>query len=82
MLFTDCSGETIWEIAGHQGENLFKVDGVSRRKAWDNAVLAAVLVTVSEGTTFSARRGPGRNLCVSAKWSQPLFRQSFFRDLT
>ncbi len=26
-------------------------------------------VTVSEGTTISARWGPGRNSCVSVKWS-------------
>jgi len=41
MVFTDCSGETIWQITGHQGENLIKVDGVSPNEAWNKAVLAA-----------------------------------------
>ena len=49
MASTDCSGETIWEIAGHQGENLFKVDGVSRREVWDNAVLAAAACGMLRG---------------------------------
>ena len=39
--FTDCSGQTVWEFVGHQGENVFRVDGESRREAWDNAFLAA-----------------------------------------
>ena len=52
------------------------VDGILYRNR------SGLLVTVSEGTTFSVRRGPGQNLCVSAKWSQPVQVMAFFRDLT
>jgi esterase/lipase superfamily enzyme len=50
----------------------------------DEASLEAseLSVTVGEGTTFSAMRGPVRNDCVSAAWYRPLLGHGFSQELT
>ena len=49
MVYTDGFGQTLWEIAGRQGENRIKVEAESRREVWHKAVLAAASCGMLQG---------------------------------